>query len=417
MNELQYKMALAMQNLEDAQNAKSTVRLTRDENGNYGYQYTADQNEIDDARQNFEDVLQQINELSYEHQNDLIQQMIESKQNYQQQLKEILDDDTLSLEERNRQAEVLTEQHLAQMEYIQEQGLRAQEHLLENQGYIQEYYGQTIIENTGLVQDQIHSMMQQLMQDSGGYVEYIKTTLRQQLDEAINGYSKDISDVGDETGLTWGTMENSVSVYDKTNEQAAENIKALDEILGDSLKNISSATATWLQHNAALETTIGSYEQLLSKLQDLQTVLADIDKVNDKYYNNGAIDRPSSVATTAAINALYADKNRTNFTEDKYEGSPDALGRLHNTTMSEYSVSTSKLWDLIDGGALSGLLGLIGRGIYGNITGGSNNDALSQTVNINANFDNIQSAQDIIDAFNQLTNLASQYAYNNGQGS
>ena len=85
--------------------------------------------------------------------------------------------------------------------------------------------------------------------------------------------------------------------------------------------------------------------------------------------------------------------------------------------MSEYSVSTSKLWDLIDGGALSGLLGLIGRGIYGNITGGSNNDALSQTVNINANFDNIQSAQDIIDAFNQLTNLASQYAYNNGQGS
>jgi hypothetical protein len=35
--------------------------------------------------------------------------MIESKQNYQSELREILDNDTLSLEERNRQAETLTE--------------------------------------------------------------------------------------------------------------------------------------------------------------------------------------------------------------------------------------------------------------------------------------------------------------------
>ena len=65
--------------------------------------------------------------------------------------------------------------------------------------------------------------------------------------------------------------------------------------------------------------------------------------------------------------------------------------------------------------AINGLLGLIDRGIKNNIQGNSSTDALSQqVVNINANFDNIQSAQDIIDAFNQLTNLASQYAYTSG---
>ena len=415
MNELQYKMALAMQDLEDTQNAKSTVRLTRDENGNYGYQYTANEDDVSEARQNFEDVLQQINELAYEHQNDLVQQMIESKQNYQSELREILDNDTLSLEERNRQAETLTEQHLAQMEYIQEQGVRAQEQLLENQGYIQEYYGQTIIENTGLVQDQIHGMMQQLMQDSSGYVEYIRTTLRQQLDEAIGGYSHDIDKVGGETGLTWGTMENSVSVYNKTNEKAAEDIKTLDQILGDSLKNISSATDSWIKHNAALEITVGNYEQLLNKMQGLQRSLADIDSINDRYYNNGAIYRPSEMGTTAALNALYNNKNTTNFTEDRFEGSANALGRLHNTTMSEYDISTSNLWNLIDSDAMSNLLGLISRGVNPNvINGNTNSDALSQVVNINASFDNIQSAQDIIDAFNQLTNLASQYAYSSG---
>lgn len=415
MNELQYKMALAMQNLEDTKNAKSTVRLTRDENGNYGYQYTANEDDVSAARQNFEDVLQQINELSYEHQNDLIQQMIESKQNYQSEVKEILDDDTLALEERNRQAEILTSQHLAQMEYIQEQGMRAQEQLLENQGYIQEYYGKTIIDNTGLVQDQIHGMMQQLMQDSSGYVDYIRTTLRQQLDQAIGGYSGDIAEVGDETGLTWDAMEDSVIVYNHTNEQAAEDIKTLDQILGDSLANISSATAAWTAHNAELEKTVQAYELLYSKMQSIQNSLVDLDSVADRYYNNGAIKRPNELGTTSALNTLYRNTNNTNFTEDQFEASPNALGRLHNTTMKEYDISSAQLWNSIDMVAVNGLLGLIDRGIKNSIQGNSSTDALSQqVVNINANFDNIQSAQDIIDAFNQLTNLASQYAYTSG---
>jgi hypothetical protein len=36
--------------LRDAQNAKNTVRLSRDSEGNYGYVYTADQNAIDAAQ-------------------------------------------------------------------------------------------------------------------------------------------------------------------------------------------------------------------------------------------------------------------------------------------------------------------------------------------------------------------------------
>jgi hypothetical protein len=35
--------------LEEAQNAKSTVRLQRDAEGNFGYVYTADANQVADA--------------------------------------------------------------------------------------------------------------------------------------------------------------------------------------------------------------------------------------------------------------------------------------------------------------------------------------------------------------------------------
>lgn len=53
----QYELKLAMQQLEDAQNAKSQVRLTRDAEGNFGYMYTADETDIANAQQNLNDKL------------------------------------------------------------------------------------------------------------------------------------------------------------------------------------------------------------------------------------------------------------------------------------------------------------------------------------------------------------------------
>jgi len=51
----QYEVEKAKIALEDAQNAKNTMRLVRNANGNYSYAYTANQTEIDKAQQNYED--------------------------------------------------------------------------------------------------------------------------------------------------------------------------------------------------------------------------------------------------------------------------------------------------------------------------------------------------------------------------
>ena len=50
-----YELLQAQIALEEAQNAKSVVRLQRDNEGNYGYVYTADQDKVNDAEQNFAD--------------------------------------------------------------------------------------------------------------------------------------------------------------------------------------------------------------------------------------------------------------------------------------------------------------------------------------------------------------------------
>lgn len=50
-----YDLLLAEIALKDAQNAKSTVRLTRTADGGFGYVYTADENQVNEAQQNYDD--------------------------------------------------------------------------------------------------------------------------------------------------------------------------------------------------------------------------------------------------------------------------------------------------------------------------------------------------------------------------
>ena len=121
MNQLEYQLLLARINLEETKNAKDVVRLTRDDNGNYAYRYTANQDKIDEAAQKYEDVLQQINELTVERISDTEQKLVNAMANYKEKFVEIATDYTLTEEERLMKLEELTNNFSKNMQYIQEQ--------------------------------------------------------------------------------------------------------------------------------------------------------------------------------------------------------------------------------------------------------------------------------------------------------
>ena len=66
IQQAKYDLALAQIALEEAQNAKSTVRLQRDAEGNFGYVYTADQNAVAEAQQKFEDAQNSLYNIGLE---------------------------------------------------------------------------------------------------------------------------------------------------------------------------------------------------------------------------------------------------------------------------------------------------------------------------------------------------------------
>lgn len=73
----QYELKLAEIALEESRNAKSQVRMTKDAEGNFSYVYTADEDAVEDAEQNYEDKLKEYQELNYNYIKDLESQMAE----------------------------------------------------------------------------------------------------------------------------------------------------------------------------------------------------------------------------------------------------------------------------------------------------------------------------------------------------
>jgi hypothetical protein len=73
MQQKKYDLLLAEIALEEAQNAKSTVRLQRDAEGNFGYVYTADSNQVADAEQKVADAENALYNKGLEGANDYAQ--------------------------------------------------------------------------------------------------------------------------------------------------------------------------------------------------------------------------------------------------------------------------------------------------------------------------------------------------------
>ena len=62
-----FDLELARQNLEDARDAKSLVRLARDNNGNWGYVYTANEDDVAEAEQKYEDAILAMEQANEEY--------------------------------------------------------------------------------------------------------------------------------------------------------------------------------------------------------------------------------------------------------------------------------------------------------------------------------------------------------------
>ena len=118
LQQAKYDLLVAELALEEAQNAKSTVRLTRDSEGNFGYVYTADSDKIADAQQKYEDAENALYNKSLEGQQTYTEKYLQATQSMYEELTELstkyVNGEIESEEEYNRQKEVILEHYLGE---------------------------------------------------------------------------------------------------------------------------------------------------------------------------------------------------------------------------------------------------------------------------------------------------------------
>lgn len=109
----EYRLQLKEQELalEDAQNAKNSMKMTRDTNGNWTYQYVADDSDILAKQQDIMKTTQEYYDFAKQSHQEIMERWMEEQEKYKQTIAEIANDMTLTAEEREVKIREATENY------------------------------------------------------------------------------------------------------------------------------------------------------------------------------------------------------------------------------------------------------------------------------------------------------------------
>ena len=284
IQQAKYDLLVAEIALKDAQDAKTTVRLRRDAEGNVGYVYTADQQKVNNALQNFEDAQNALYNIGLEGANTYSEKYQQTLQEMHATLTEIntawLNGEITSEEEYNRKM------------------LEAKEYYYELLSDYSSLYQVALTTDSAVVRDA-------WMDD---HIDMINNTEEWQLavdeytmlsGEAMQEWQSIVNQVEKDTGLSYSKIQQSVkSVKDESNAlRDAINgdnglIKAMGEQINEVDKVVDKYVKEWMPKVIALT---DQYEKLAKKIKEAisaesgasslsgGTEVKEFDKTTDAY--------------------------------------------------------------------------------------------------------------------------------------
>lgn len=248
-----YQVLQAQMALEDAQNAKDQIELVRDSQGNWNYQFTANQDDIANAQQNLLDAENDWYNIAKQQVTDVTGEIVSTWKECQDKIKDIYSDMTLTDEERSAQAQEIYKYYSEKIKYLEEEKQNAIADMTEagNKNLIDNAIitGDTITDLTGITTEEL----KQLVADSGESIADILMKSSEQLKEIAgnntdlidkfnNTYAKDLDDM----------TQNTTNFEDELRKLLDQAQRDFDNYK-DKVQNVASETGTTLD-NLAQET-------------------------------------------------------------------------------------------------------------------------------------------------------------------
>lgn len=460
IQQAKYDLLLAQIALEEAQDAKSTVRLSRDSEGNFGYVYTADQNKIDDAQQVVDDAGNRLYNLSLEGQQQYTEKYLQAEQSMYEELKQLqqdyLDGNIASEEEYNLKKSQIQEHYLGPdgvlTTYSKLYNIAVQTDANATADYWGKEYGK-MTQDTKAWKTAVNDYLLEIDDQIEDWKD-VQNRANKEVQGALNNSKKATKELTDESKDLRNVLNNKVipsiekeidAVREQTDAYADQRQELLNlittyekylallnkQIAGASIGNVDfsfeAAKAFVSGDSAGVSSNLGSRGDKAtvgvntSVSNDRLTNLFDAASGNSSYTKKQQEDASNLINKVAGREDKFTDKTLSaiGFKTGGYTGTWGPEGKLAilhekelilNQDDTQNILSTvsliRELVNMIDAQAASASL----FNLISTSSPNPNTNTLEQKVEITAEFPNVNDRYEIEEAFNNLVNRASQYA-------
>ena len=252
--------------LEDAQKAKTQVSLTRDNEGNFGYVYTADDNNVADAEKNYSDKIYEMQKANAEYIQDLQNQLVTAEQEYYQKMQEISTNMALSPEARKAQMASIDEDYNTLHEALTNQLATALTAGNDIYGQYSDQYAEITGDITAQNLEHVGSFEETLLSIKTGFASWDEYTATwKSSHEAYFGEAVSV-------------LDNFASVNEATFTAAGTTMKEFSEGADEQLKSYTAITGEAVESTGELKSAIeqlgeeaaSQFDSILEKLEEIE---------------------------------------------------------------------------------------------------------------------------------------------------
>lgn len=287
--EAKYNMTLKQIALEEAQNAKSKVRLVRGANGNYNYLFTADEADINSKQQEYLKAMQDYYNIAKDQTENITGEIVSLWQEMSEEIRKIYEDDTLNAEQRQNAINEIQAYYqkkyadLAKMQTDAAKDMKdAGNSALTEQQKAANKYG----DDTSETAQNFQKNFQRILEEMGGNANdfnsaysdqlinlvaiegsFTETTAEMfaKLNEALTKYKGNIGNISNEIGVSYDQLSDKVDRLTQANEELQNKAtSAIDEIWNkiSELQDVTEAQAAWTKE---IYNTIAAIQRLASE--------------------------------------------------------------------------------------------------------------------------------------------------------
>lgn len=284
---MKYDIALKQIALEEAQQNKTTMRLKRDSQGNYTYQYTSDDDAVADAQQQLAEAQNSLYNFDKENYQNNLDQILSVYTEFQQKMAEA----ALINDEEQRQARML----MLQEQYGQLiNGITAENEVIRYNLHESAFdelatnvYGKNVEEFYNMSQEEQNEIMSGLVPTWEGGVQQMADafsdgflpTCQETFDQIDIGYEElkaGMSAVAEQAGIDFQTYADGTQpAIDKMKELVQDNKDVVTE-MGNQLSSMQALRDQALEMDDAYKPYLDAVEDLVGKSQNLRQAEADV---------------------------------------------------------------------------------------------------------------------------------------------